>query len=342
MQALVPIDSKKYLVLDGKTLEKKDALLPYDLLITDFCDGAKAVLEACLKDCEAFYFDCEWIKATLYSLPTCDKAFIPKQSYLNKKHFSYMDCVEVLDFLRSPNGCPWDKEQTSHSIRTNIIEEAYELVDAIDLNSVPKMIEETGDLLLQAVFVFLMENARGTFGEQEVYDGLCGKLISRHTHIFGCDRATDGNSALDVWEANKNKEKHFESHTQNLMDVPNGMTALMRAQKVGKRASKAGMDWQDVDGVIAKCLEELAELTFAIQEQGKEEVEKEMGDLLFSIVNLCRFLDVSAEIALTGATNKFIRRFERVEKMLTREGKTFEGCDAAYLDKLWEEAKKGD
>ena len=252
MQALVPIDSKKYLVLDGKTLEKKDALLPYDLLITDFCDGAKAVLEACLKDCEAFYFDCEWVKATLYSLPTCDKAFIPKQSYLNKKHFSYMDCVEVLDFLRSPNGCPWDKEQTSHSIRTNIIEEAYELVDAIDLNSVPKMIEETGDLLLQAVFVFLMENARGTFGEQEVYDGLCGKLISRHTHIFGCDRATDGNSALDVWEANKNKEKHFESHTQNLMDVPNGMTALMRAQKVGKRASKAGMDWQDVDGVIAQ------------------------------------------------------------------------------------------
>ena len=99
MQALVPIDSKKYLVLDGKTLEKKDALLPYDLLITDFCDGAKAVLEACLKDCEAFYFDGEWVKATLYSLPTCDKAFIPKQSYLNKKHFSYMDCVEVLDLL---------------------------------------------------------------------------------------------------------------------------------------------------------------------------------------------------------------------------------------------------
>lgn len=343
MQIQTPTNSKKYVVIDGKTMTKKDVLVPCDLLINDFCESAKVVLGECFKGGEAFYFGGEWIKTPLTALPPCDTVFIPKVSYLDKKHFSYEDCIDILSFLRSPDGCPWDREQTASSIKANIIEEAYELVDAIDLNSVLKMTEETGDVLLQAMFVSLAEETRGTFGAQEVYDGLCTKLISRHTHIFGRDKAADGNAALDVWEANKNKEKSFDTYTENLNDVPQGMTALMRAQKVSKRASKAGFDWKNVDGVLAKCLEELSEVTFAMEELGKKEVEEEIGDLLFSIVNLCRFLDVSAEVALTAATNKFIRRFDRVEKKLAADGKTFADLrDDEYFDRLWTEAKKGD
>jgi len=339
-----PIKSLNYLTIDGNNLNEKNLLLTVDVLILNFCPQNKCVLTNCLMDgVEIYYFDDAWHTTKLVDLPECaTKVFVPKQSFLNKRRFAYQDVVDIIDFLRSPKGCPWDRAQTSQNIRTNIIEEAYELVDAIDLDSTPKMTEEVGDVLLQAVFVALMEADKNKFDEFDVYHGLCTKLISRHTHIFGNDQAQNDQDALSVWEANKQKEKKFSTHTQNLLDVPQGMSALLRAQKVGKRASKTGMDWQDANGVVEKCLEEIAELLSAIKSKDNVETEKEMGDLLFSLVNLCRHLDVTAEVALTGATNKFINRFERVEKILTQQGKEFKDCTAEQLDKLWQEAKQGE
>ena len=251
---LIPIDSKTYLTLDGKNIDKQLLLLPTDILINDFCSETKLVLaENFFGNVPLYYLtNNEWQESILENLPDCQAVFIPKQSFLNKRHFSYQDVVDLIDFLRSPQGCPWDRAQTSEGIRTNIIEEAYELVDAIDLDSVPKMTEEVGDVLLQAVFVAQMEADKCKFTAGDVYDGLCNKLISRHSHIFGCDHAKNDSDALNVWEANKQKEKKFTTHTQNLIDVPQGMSSLLRAQKVGKRASKAGMDWQDVKGVMEK------------------------------------------------------------------------------------------
>lgn len=343
---LIPIDSKSYITLNGKEINEQLLLVPADVLINGFCAQSRTVLTKNFSDkIQLYYFtepDSVWHETTLADLPDCQAVFIPKQSFLNKRHFSYHDVVDLIDFLRSPQGCPWDRAQNSLGIRTNIIEEAYELVDAIDLASVAKMTEEVGDVLLQAVFVAQMEAEKGNFTAGDVYDGLCTKLITRHSHIFGGDHAQSDSDALGVWEANKQKEKRFTTHTENLIDVPQGMSSLLRAQKVGKRASKAGMDWQDVAGVIDKCHEEINELKQAISQKDKVEIEKEIGDLLFSLVNLCRFLDVTAEVALNGAINKFIRRFERVEQSLIAKGETFSDCSAEKLDQLWMEAKKSD
>lgn len=340
---LPPIETESYLTTKGKSLETEIILLPCDILITDFCDDTKQKLLDCfLPKTEIYYFINDvWQKCSLSSLPNCLCVFLQKQSFLNKRRFSYHDAVEILSYLRSPKGCPWDRAQTSISIRTNIIEEAYELVDAIDLDSTSKMTEEVGDLFLQSIFVCLMEKDRGTFDFGDVFDGLCTKLITRHTHIFGNDSAKNDGDALNVWEANKQKEKSFTSHTQNLTDVPHGMPALMRAQKVGKRASKAGFDWQNADGVVIKCLEEISEVLQAVGKKDMAEIEEEIGDLLFSVANLCRFLDVSAEVALVKSTNKFISRFKRVEELLLKQNKNFEDCSAECLDELWQEVKQG-
>lgn len=339
-----PNNSKNYLTLYGSSLNSKDLLLTVDLLILDFCPQNKKILTTFLVDeVEVFYFVEDWHTTKLKDIPNDAKSvFISKQSFLNKRRFAYQDVVDIVAFLRSPDGCPWDRAQTSSGIRTNIIEEAYELVDAIDLDSIPKMTEEVGDVLLQAVFVAIMEADKNKFDEFDVYHGLCTKLISRHTHIFGKDKAQNDQDALNVWEANKQKEKKFSTETQNLIDVPQGMSALLRAQKVGKRASKTGMDWQNADGVVEKCLEEIAEVLSAVKNNDPIETEKEMGDLLFSLVNLCRHLDITAEVALTGATNKFISRFDKVEQLLNKQGKRFKDCTIEQLDKLWQEAKQGE
>lgn len=338
---MIPTESKTYLTLDGKNLDKQLLLLPVDILIKDFCADTQACLKQLFLDgLQLYYFaDGLWQKGTLADLMDCRAVFIPKQGFLTKRHFCYQDVMDVVEFLRGPNGCPWDRAQTSEAIRTNVIEEAYELVDAINLNSVPKMTEEVGDVLLQAVFIAQMEADKGKFTPDDVYDGLCTKLITRHSHIFGCDEAQNDSDALNVWEANKQKEKRFTTHTENLQDVPHCMSALLRAQKVGKRASKAGMDWQDAQGVTDKCLEEIKEVLSAISQKDNGEIEKEIGDLLFSVVNLCRFLNVTAEVALTGAIEKFISRFAKVEDKLIAMDKTFSDCTAEELEQLWVEAK---
>ena len=212
--------------------------------------------------------------------------------------------------LRGENGCPWDRAQTHESIRSNLIEEAYELVDAIDRKDNAKIIEETGDLLLQAVFHMTIAREAGEFDFGDVYDALCTKLITRHTHIFGGDTATNSEEALASWEKNKLREKSITSVAQNMNEVPQGMPALLRAYKVAKRAAKGNLVVSDIDKAFELVPDKLRGLKSEFLKGG--EVESAVGEALFELVNLFRLIGAEPEIAL----NKYIGRFvsDAVEK----------------------------
>lgn len=262
-----------------------------------------------------------------------------KTQLIDKKEYTYQDVVSVMQILRGDNGCPWDRAQTHRSIRENAIEEAYELCAAIDKGDVDNLIEELGDMLLQCVLHIQIAQDENEFTATDVYNCLCRKLISRHTHIFGGDVATSSSSALATWEANKVKEHKYATTTEYLKAVPASMTALLRAAKVQHRAAKVGFDWDDANGAIAKTHEEFTEVIAAIESQKADDIEEEFGDLLFSIVNVMRFFDVNGEVALSRTTQKFISRFEYVERKLAERGKKPADSNLAEMDELWNEAK---
>lgn len=337
----LPVDSDGFVTLncDKKNIDKNASC--FDLLLTGEFDNIKKYAdETFLPRTQVYFFKDGWQKIEVEKLSDGVAVFIPKQSFLNKKRFTVCDAEDILRFLRSPDGCPWDRGLTLSGIRANIVEEAYELVDAIETLDKEKIKEETGDLLLQSLFVDEMAQDDGLFDKFAVADALCNKLISRHTHIFGADKASSGSDALKVWESNKAKEKKFLTATQDLKDVPQGMPALMRAQKVGKRAAKVGFDWSEQEGVRQKCLEEVSEVTAALKGKDSEQIAHEIGDLFFSIVNLCRFVGVNAEIALNAAINRFVNRFEYVEKRLADDGVKFSDASPDLTDKLWRQAKE--
>ncbi len=251
-----------------------------------------------------------------------------------KDSYGVKDLEEIVRLLRAPGGCPWDAEQTHQSIRRNFLEEAYEAVEAIDEGSPEHLKEELGDVLLQVVFHALMEQEAGRFDLDAVADGICKKLIFRHPHVFG----QGGEGTPDSWEALKRQEKGQATHTDALASVARSLPALWRAEKVQKKAKKAGFDWPDVSGALDKLSEELEELKTAVAEGTN--VEEELGDLLFSAVNVSRFVKVDTEEALNGATDKFIGRFRKVEEEAARQGRALEGMSLAELDKLWEHAKE--
>ena len=258
------------------------------------------------------------------------------KDFLSEKHFTFSDLVEIIECLRAPDGCPWDREQTPASIKTNIIEEAYELTEAIDLNDDEKMCEECGDVLLQGVFCAVMRAEKGGFTVDDVINGLCKKLVGRHTHIFGKDKAANGEEALAFWEKAKAKEKHYTSIEDKLNSIPKTFTALQRANKVQKTAKKTGFEFASVEDAEQKILEELKEFD---QASGIEK-EKEGGDLLFSVVNVLRMNKIDPEVALTGTTDKFLRRFYFMIEEAKRQGKNIEDMPVDEQEKLYQEAKK--
>lgn len=268
--------------------------------------------------------------------------YIPALPLLERKSYGYGDLIEILRILRGENGCSWDKAQTHLSIRKNNIEEAYELVDAITNNDIDNMIEELGDYIMQAVFHIEIAREEDEFDYRDVYGCLCGKLIFRHSHIFGTDKAATAEEALKIWEKNKIVEKHTQSITQTLRDVPLSMAALKRAEKVQKRAAKVGFEWEAASGAVEKAFEEMKEVlgTLSDGKSGGIETEKEMGDLLFALCNVCRYLDVDPEVALSGTTDKFIRRFAFIEEETKKAGKTLAESTLGEMDGLWEEAKR--
>ena len=261
--------------------------------------------------------------------------YCPPRDFLEKKRYGFADVVELLYRLRGENGCPWDRAQTHESIRANLIEEAYELVDAINNDDVDNMIEETGDVLLQAVFHSVIGEDKGEYDVRDVTTALCTKLIGRHEHVFGDIVARTAEEGLAAWDRAKGKEKHYVSYTDKMDKTSKSLPALMRAYKIQKTAAKAGMDFDSINAAVEKLHEEIGEFLSA----SPEEKEKEGGDLLFAAVNVLRLAGTEPEVALTAATEKFCKRFAYVEEHCKKPMKE---CSFEELDALWREAKNED
>lgn len=258
----------------------------------------------------------------------------------NKEKYTYQDLLDITARLRGEDGCPWDREQTHQSIRKNLIEEAYEVAEAIDAQSAPMLQEELGDLLFQVVFHSQLAGEEGAFDQSDVVDGICRKLILRHPHVFG-DVKVDGTSqVLSNWEDIKKVEKGYESQTQVLRSVPAILPALMRSYKVQQKAAKVGFDWDSVDGAWDKLEEERGELAQAMQGADRAQIEEELGDLLFAAVNVSRFLKVDPEEALTRSCEKFISRFAKMEEIAQIEQKSVGNLKIFEWDDLWDRAKQ--
>ena len=265
---------------------------------------------------------------------------IEEMELLEKKRFTAEDLKEIIVRLRAPDGCPWDKVQTSDSIKMSAVEEAYELVDAIDQEDDEKILEETGDIMLQAVFHAVLKEETGAFNLTDVFTGICTKLITRHTHVFGEDKASDGESALSVWEKNKMTEKHQVTYADSVNDVPKCFPAAMRAQKVGKRAAKAGMDFASVEAAAERLQEELTEFFEAYKAGDKVQAEKELGDLLFAAVNVGRKSGADCEKALKESTDRFAARFTKAEALALADGKAVTELSEEEWDEYYIRAKK--
>ena len=256
-----------------------------------------------------------------------------------KDKYTFEDFVRLVTVLRDPDeGCPWDKVQTHESIRQNFLEETYEVLDAIDKKDKALLQEELGDVLLQVLLHTEMEREQKTFEIDDVISGICKKLVLRHPHIFGDITANDCDTVLKNWEDIKRQEKSQKSGTDAVNDVPRSLPALMRSQKVQKRAGYVGFDYDGVDGAISELESELAELKTAISENTN--IDEEIGDLIFSAVNVARFLKVDSEQATEKACNKFIGRFTIVENLANERGISLKDDELEELNKLWDEAKK--
>ncbi len=266
------------------------------------------------------------------------------ESFRQKESFAMDKLLTLIDFVRSDGGCPWDRAQTHASLRQNLLEEAYETADAIDSGRPDRLCDELGDVLMQVVFHAQLAAEADLFDFNAVVSGICNKLISRHTHLFGADEAATPDAVIDNWEKNKRLEKGLQNQTQVLSDVPRSHPALLRSYKVQQKAAQVGYDWPDGEGPRRKILEELAELDVVTAtdkdpvRQGK--LEDELGDLLFSVVNLARHLRVQPELALARATDKFIRRFAAAETLAREQGDELGSLTPEQLDALWQQAKK--
>lgn len=256
-----------------------------------------------------------------------------------KNNYTFDDLVSIMAILRSENGCPWDREQNHESIRKNFIEETYEVIEAIDKKDPELLKEELGDVMLQVVFHSQMEKEKGVFDIGNVTDGICKKLVDRHPHIFGDVKADTSEQVLKNWDEIKKVEKGQKSQTETMESIPRQLPSLMRSSKVQQKAAKVGFDWPDVSGAIDKIREETDELTEAIQDGGGEHAKEELGDLLFSVVNVSRFIGTDPEEALTVSCDKFIKRFSAVEKMAAESGRDMRQMTLAELDSLWNKAK---
>lgn len=264
---------------------------------------------------------------------------IEEGEFLKKERYDYSDLEKLIRLLRKPDGCPWDREQTNESIKGNTIEEAYELADAIERGDDDGIEEETGDVLLQAAFHSVIKEEQGVFSSADAITRLMKKLIFRHSHIFGKDRAQGSAEALTVWENNKRIEKHQETFGDSVQAVPSNFPACMYAQKVGKRAAKSGMDFLSPVSAFERLSDEFAELVGAMQSGDKANIFDEAGDVLFAAVNTCRLAGVDCENALRASAKKFAKRFVKCEQLIIADGKDMTGLDGLELDLYWERAK---
>jgi len=257
-----------------------------------------------------------------------------------KDKYGIDDLLQIMKLLRSPEGCPWDREQTHKSIRTNFLEETYEVLEAIDDENSALLKEELGDVLLQVVFHSQMSEEENSFDFSDVVTDICKKLIVRHPHIFSDVKAETTGQVLTNWENIKQQTKGIEKQSQSMDTVPRVLPALMRAEKVQKKASKAGLDWNTAEGIVDKLEGEINEFKNALEVEDSAGCAEEIGDILFTAVNISRFLKIDPEYALTCATDKFIKRFKMVERLAHEREVQLPSDNFALVDDLWEDAKK--
>jgi len=250
---------------------------------------------------------------------------------------SFEKLVNIMKRLRGPGGCDWDRAQTHESLKPYIIEEAYELLNAIESGDTEELKEELGDVLLQVVFHSQIASERGAFDISDVVETLCEKLIRRHPHVFG----KSGRYSYKQWEDIKAREKSKKS-VSRIGDLNPALPALSMARRIQENASAVGFDWENIEEVFEKVLEELEELKRSLSNGDRKRISEELGDLLFSIVNLSRFLNIDPESALRKATERFWRRFRRMEEMIEKDGLKFEDLSIEELDRYWEKVKGGD
>jgi XTP/dITP diphosphohydrolase/tetrapyrrole methylase family protein/MazG family protein/ATP diphosphatase len=259
----------------------------------------------------------------------------------NEEAFSRL--VAIMERLRAPDGCPWDREQDFSSLRRYIVEEAYELVEAIEGDGDRAVLEESGDLLLQVVFISQIASEKGLFSIREVLDGICSKLVQRHPHVFGDLNVADSDEVMRNWEAIKTVEKKKNGADSSILSgIPRSMPSLLKAYRIQERAAKFGFDWPagDATPVLAKVDEELSEIREALSEKSAPRLAEEIGDLLFATVNLSRHSGVNPEEALQQASRKFAERFRLVEHSVAETGKPWKEFSLDELDDFWEKAKQ--
>ncbi len=259
--------------------------------------------------------------------------------FVYKSHYNVDDFRKIIEILRSPGGCPWDIEQSHESIRRNLLEEAYEVCEAIDEKDPEHLKEELGDLLMQVIFHSRIEEEHGIFNLNDVADAAVKKLIFRHPHVFGEVSVSDSCEVLQNWDELKRKEKSQSTVTKTMIDVAESLPALWRAEKVQKKAAKVGFDWPDIRGAEEKLREELAELQEAISQGDKTHIAEELGDLLFAAVNVARFAGVDPEQALHQSCDKFIRRFDYIEGSAAADGKELESMTLEEMDAYYRRGK---
>ena len=259
-------------------------------------------------------------------------SFDAEKDVTTHSRYDFSDLQEIMMRLRGEGGCEWDRAQTHESIRINMIEEAYELVEAIDLANKAMILEETGDILMQSVFHTQLALEEGQFNYGDMITGICRKLIDRHTHIFGQNHANNAEEALNFWTEAKKKEKKYLSSADAMNRIPKNLPALLYAEKLQKIAKKVNFDFPSAKECYGKVQEELNEFNNAYSDENRVE---EAGDLLFSIVNLLRFYHIEPEMALEDANRKFFKRFEKVEQIVTSHGKKMEECSLDELDAIW-------
>jgi len=247
--------------------------------------------------------------------------------------------ADIIALLRSEEGCPWDKVQTHKSIRSCLLEEAYEVADAIDNEDYDNLEEELGDVLLQVVFHANLGIEEQKFDLCSIANRECDKMIRRHPHVFLNKNLESIDKVLEKWENVKRKERGTASHTDSMMNVPNALPALIRSYKIQKKAAEVGFDWEDVSEAFSKVKEETYELLEIYQGNDETSIKEEVGDLLFAVVNVARFLGVNPEEALNFTSSKFIDRFGFIEKTAKLQGKRLEDMSLEEMDKLWDQAK---
>jgi len=262
--------------------------------------------------------------------------YIPKDIEATK---DFHDLIGVMNTLRSENGCEWDKEQTHESLKKYLIEECYEVLEAIDNLDEDNIIEELGDVLLQVVFHAQIGKEEGYFNINDVIKGIANKMINRHPHIFKVVESKSSKEVLESWENIKSKEKGFNSYTDTLKHIPKNLPGLMRAEKVQQKASEVGFDFDLVEPAMKKVLEELQEVKDVYKGNNRAKILEEVGDLVFSTVNVARLLDIDPEFAVNYTIDKFISRFAYIEEKASNMGLDLKRMSLAEMDRLWNESK---